>query len=120
MGGLRVDEGDLETEEPGPRGLVDQLRSTVREISERGGKIPHLVGDVVHARAPLGEELPNRRVGAERLHQLDPTLAEPQRRSLDALVLHSGSVLDAGAEQPLVRVYGLVEVVDRHPDVMNP
>jgi hypothetical protein len=115
-----VDEGDLEAEEPGPRSLVDQLRSVVGEMTERGGKVADLVRDVVHAGPSLGEELSDRRVRAEGFHQLDPPLAEPQRRSLDTLVLDRGTVLDARAEQALVGLDRLVEVVDCHPDMVDP
>jgi hypothetical protein len=75
---------------------------------------------VVHPRAALGEELPDGRLLAERREQLDPALADPERRGLDALVRDGLPVLDARAEQPLVGADGLVEVLDGDAEVMDP
>src|SRR5439155_12480680 len=41
--GVRMDEGDLETEHAVPRRLVDQLRACVRQLGERGPDVLYLV-----------------------------------------------------------------------------
>ena len=71
-----MDEGNLETEEPFARLLVDQFGSGAGELRERGAEIADLVGDVMHARPALREEAADRRVVAERREQLDPAVAD--------------------------------------------
>jgi hypothetical protein len=112
-------ERDLQPEHPAARTAVDQLDALLREVRERGLHVLDLVRDVVHAGAPLGEKLPDRRVVAERREQLDPALADAHRCRLDSLVVDALPVLEAAAEQPLVRGHGGVEVSDRDSDVMN-
>ena len=58
-------ERDLEAEEPPLRALVDQLGALRRELVERLADVGDLVGDVVHSRPALGEELPDGRLFAE-------------------------------------------------------
>ena len=74
----------------------------------------------MHAGPALGQELPDRRVVAEGREQLDPTLADPHRRRLDALVRHVVAVLDACAEQALVGRHRLVEILDGDAEMMDP
>jgi hypothetical protein len=115
MDGIRVDERDLEAEQTGARVFVDQVRTRACKLGQRGIEIAHLVGNVVHARPSLREEAADRRVLAERLEQLDATLADADRRRADALILHRRAVLDLCAEQPLVGRESRVEVLDRDP-----
>jgi hypothetical protein len=75
---------------------------------------------VVHPRAALGEELADRSLHAERCHQLDAALADPDRDRLDALVRERPAMLDAGAEEPLVGPDCVVEVFDCDAEVMDP
>ena len=112
-------EGDLEAEQALARLRVDQLGTLPRETGERRPNVVDLVGDVVHAGAPLREELPDRRVVAERRQELDSAVAEAHRRRLDALVLHAGAMLERAAEEALVRTNGLVEVRDGNADVVD-
>ena len=112
-------ECDFEPEHPLPWLAVDQLRAMVRELRDRGSHVVDLVRDVVHARAALGEELPDGRIGAERGEQLDPAFADTNRCGLDALVVHTRTVLEAAAEEALVRTHCLVEVGDGNAHVMN-
>jgi len=117
--GVGVDERNLEAEHPAARLLVDQLGAGAGERAEHPRQVVDLVGDVVHPGPAAGEKPANRRVVAERREQLDPAVADPQRRRLDALVDHRLAVLDASRKQPLVGGDGVVEVVDRDPDVVD-
>src|SRR5439155_11818640 len=90
------------------------------ERIERGAQVGDLVRDVVHPRPSLREELPDGSLRAERREQLDAPVADQHRRRFDALLGHGRTVLDLGAEEPLVRRDRLVEIVDRNPEVMNP
>src|SRR3954451_22585546 len=69
-GRVGVDEGDLEAEEAAPRLAVDQRGAVRRQPLELGADVVDLEGDVVHAGAALGEELPDRCLRAERGEQL--------------------------------------------------
>ena len=86
---------------------------------ELGGDVLDLVGDVVHARPSLGQELPDRRLLAERGEQLDPAAAEAHGCRLDALVGHGRAVLELGAEEPLVGRDRLVKIVDGDAEVVD-
>ena len=112
-------EGDFEPEHPVPRLVVDQLGATRREIGDRSANVVDLVGDVMHPWAPLRQELPDGRIVAERREQLDPVLADADRRSLDTLIVHAGAVLEAAAEEALVRAHRFVEIRDGDADVVN-
>jgi hypothetical protein len=115
-----MDEGDFEPEETATRLLVDQLGALFREIVEGCAHIVHLIGDVVHSGAPLREEPPDRRVGAERCKELDTTAADANRGRLDSLRFERLTMLEPAAEETLVRGHRLVEVRDRDADVMDP
>ena len=113
-----MDESDLEPEHSATRGLVDQLRASVREVREGGTHVLDLVRDVVHTRAALCEEPADGRVVAERAQQLEPARSDADRRSLNSLFLDARPVLEPGAEETLVRDEGAVQVVDGETDVM--
>jgi len=112
-------ERHLEAEHAHPRLGVDELCAAPCEVAERSPDVIHLERDVVHPGASLREELPHRRVVSERRKQLDAALADAHRRCLDALILDASAMLDAAAEEVLVRANRLVEVVDRDADVMD-
>jgi hypothetical protein len=116
---LRVHEGDLEPEHPVPWLVVDQLGAAGREIGDRSANVVDLVRDVMHPRAALRQELPDGRVVAERREQLDPVLADADRCSLDTLIVHAGAVLEAAAEEALVRAHRFVEIRDGDADVVD-
>src|ERR687887_2203829 len=120
VGCVRVQERDLEPEEPLARLLVDQLDAFGRQLVNRSLHIGDLVGYVVHPGPPFRQELPHRRLLAQRRQELDPPFAHPQRGRFDSLVGNRLTVLEARAENPLVRVPRLVEVLDRHAEVMDP
>ena len=112
-------ERHLEPEHPAARAGVDQLDPLGGEPLERRGHVAHLVGDVVHPLAALGEEAADGRVLLERRQELDPALAQAHRRRLDPLVVDPLAVLEPAAEQPLVRPDGRIEVLDGDADVMD-
>ncbi len=120
MGGVGVDECDLEAEEPAPGPVVDQLGAIGRKLVERGADIVDLERDVVHPGPMAGEELADRRFLAERGEQLDAVSADPEGRRLDALIGNGLSMLEPGAEEPFVGGQRLVEIVDGDPEMMNP
>jgi len=112
-------EGDLQAEESLPRLRVDQLDTGRHQLRERRADVLDLVGDVVHPRPSFREEPADRRVFTERGEQLDPVVADPHRRRLDALLLDTGAVLEPAAEQPLVGLKGLAEVHHGDADMMD-
>src|SRR5918995_30427 len=119
VGRVGVDEGDLETEEALARLRVDQLGAADGELGQRASDVVDLVGDVVHSRAAIREELADRRVLAERREQLDAALADPHRDGLDALLGDRVAVLDAGAEEALVGGDGLVQILDGDAEMVD-
>jgi len=119
VNGVGMDEGDLEPEEPDPRLLVDQGRARGRKAAELGAHVGDLVGDVVHPRAPAGEELADGSLVVERCEQLDASGADEHGRRLDTLVLDQAAVLELGTEQPDIGLEGLVQVLDGHAEMVN-
>ena len=115
-----MDERDLETEQTSPRTFIDQIGPSARELRQRPVEVVHLVGDVVHPGSSLREEATDRRVLAERLEQLDSTVADAHRRRFDTLIFDRRAVLDPRSEQPLIGCERRVEVLDRDPQVMDP
>ncbi len=113
-------EGDLEAEEALARCGVDQLGAGAGEIRDRSVHVVDLVGDVMHAGSALREKLADRCLVAERREELDTAVADAHRSRLDALVLDARPVLEASAEEALVRLHRLVEVHDGDADVMDP
>ena len=73
----------------------------------------------MHAGAALRDELADRRVVAERCEELDPAVADAHRRGLDALGLDACAVLEAAAEEALIRAHRFVEVRDGDADVVD-
>src|SRR4029077_12145443 len=115
----RLDERDLEPEHALPRLAVDQLGAARGELRDRGSYVVDLIGDVMHARAALGEELPDRRIVAERGEELDPARTDADRRCFDPLFVDLRPVLETAPEEALVRPHRLVEVRNRDPDVVD-
>jgi len=112
-------ERDLEPEHPLPRLVVDQLGTSCGKLGDRRPHVIDLVGNVMHARPTRCEKPPDGRVVAERRQQLDPALADTYRRRLDALIVDAGTMLQATAEEALIRAYRLVEVHDCNTDMVN-
>ena len=114
-----MDEGDLEPEEPAVRLLVGQLDSLVGEGFELTPQVSHLVGDVVDTRAAVGEELADVGLVTKRGEQLHAVLTNTEGRRVDALGFDGLAPLELGAEQAPVRLDGLVEILDRDPEMVN-
>ena len=114
-----MDECDLEPKEALPRLLVDQLGALGREPPELREDILDLVGDMVHPRTAVCEEPSNGSLLPERGKQFDPARADEHGRGLDALVLDPRAVLELGAEEPLVRIERVVQVVDGNAEMMD-
>ena len=119
MHGLRVDERNLSAEEATARRGVDQGRALVPKAGELRRQILDLVGEVVHARTAPGEEPADRCVGGERCEQLDLARADEKGRGLDALLALGLAPRELGAEQALVALDRLVEVLDGNADVVH-
>src|SRR6266511_261379 len=119
MDRIRMDEGDLHPVQAGLRLRVDQLRALGVELGQRTGEIGDVVRDVVHAGASLRQELPHRRFVSQRGEQLDPALSDEHGGGLDSLSLHRLPLLEAGPEQALVGLDGLVQVLDRNAEMVD-
>ena len=119
-GRVGVEERDLEPEEPLSGLLVDERHSGGGQPLELAGDVVDLEGEMVHPGAPVGEESPDGRLRAERGEQLDPALADPERHRLDALVGNGLAMLELRPEETAVRLYGGLEVLHGHADVMDP
>ena len=117
--GIRVDERDLEPEEPLARRFVDQVGAGIRELGEGRAQVADLVRHVMHAWTALREEAADRSVLAEGAEKLQPAVPDPDRRRLHALFLHPRTVLKPRAEEALVRLERAVEVVDGEADMVN-
>ena len=115
-----MDERHLEPEEALPRRCVDQVGARVGEFRERRPQVADLVGHVVHARAPLGEEAADGRVLAQGLEQLDTALSDPHRRRADALVVDGRAMLDLGPKKAFVRAQSRIEILDSNTQMMDP
>ena len=114
-----MNECDLEPEKALPRLLVDQLGTLGRQPPELQEDVLDLVCDMVHSRAPVCEELADGSLLAERGEQLDPTGADEYGCGFDALFLDAGPVLELGAEEALVRLERVVQVVDGDAEMMD-
>ena len=114
-----MDERDLQAEHPLPRRLVDQLDSVGLEADELRADVRSRERDVVQARAAVRQELADRRLGAQRSEQLDPGLADPQRRRLDALVLDALAMLERRSEERRPANDRRVEIVDGDPHMVD-
>jgi hypothetical protein len=114
-----VNERDLEPEEAFPRLGVDQLGAGALELGERQAQVVHLEGDVVHPRPALREELPtgvSAPSDASSSTRLSPTRSEAASTPCSRTGV---AVLDSRAEESLVRVDRLVQIVDRDSQVMD-
>src|SRR5262245_17060658 len=68
---VRMDERDLHPVQAAVRLPVDQLAARRLHDIERGREVVGLEGDVVHSGAPLGQELADGSVLAQRRQQFD-------------------------------------------------
>jgi hypothetical protein len=115
-----MDEGDLVPAQAGPRLRVDYVGTLLDELPDSRPDVVHLEGEVMHPRASLGQESPDRCVGGERRDELDPPLAETEIDRVDPLRLHAAPDLDLGAEEARIGLDSIIEVLDSHRDVVEP
>jgi hypothetical protein len=119
MDGIRMDERDLEPEQPRPRLEIYELCTGSLERRERRADVTDLVRNVVHPRPALGDELADGRAFARRRQQLDASSTDEHGRGFDALLPDARPVLELGAEQTRVRVERLIEVLHGHAQMMD-
>lgn len=120
MCSVGMHERDLQAEQATMRLEVDQLHALVREPPQLAAQVGDLIRDVVHARAAPGDEPAHVRIGTERAQELDTAPAHADGGRLHALVGHRLTLLELGTEDASVRIDRLVEIFDRHPEMMNP
>lgn len=120
VGGVGMDECDLETEETRTRDLVDELRAGGDELGERNRDILDLVGDMVHAGPAPGEETADRSVLPGRRQQLDARVADQHRGGLDSHVKDDRAVLELRREEAPVGLERLVQVRYGEAEVVDP
>jgi hypothetical protein len=116
---VRVEKRDLAPEEPSTWPLVDELCPRSREAGKLGADVGDLEGEVVHACAPLGDELPDGGFRAVRREQLDASVSDAEERNVGPLVGDCLAMLDLRSEEAPVRLDGLFEVLDGDADVME-
>lgn len=116
---MRVEERDLTSEQASTRPLVDEFRPGGREAGKLGADVRDLEGEVMQARAAVGEEPPDGGVRTVRRQQLDATLPDAEKRDVGPLVCHGLAMLDLRPEKEPVRLDSLFEVRDGDADVME-
>ena len=77
------------------------------------------VSGMVDSGAALGDELADRRLGAERRQKLHVRVANAYKRRLDALLGDGLAMLQRHLEHLAVELDGSVQILDRHADVVN-
>ena len=115
----RVHERDARAADADPGVLVDQRDPRLPQRRKRRVDIGHLVGHVVQPGPSLGEELPHRRVLAERRQQLHVVLADIEQHRLDALLLRPPRGGPPPSESVSPQPERGVDLLDGHADVVD-
>src|SRR5919197_1798318 len=115
-----VQERDARAAYAGARRLVDQPQAALAQRRQGGLDVGDLVGDVVQARAALGQESPHGRVAAQRAQQLDVVLADVEQHGLDALLVDHLAMCERHAVVALVQRDRRFEVLDGDSYVVDP
>src|SRR5205807_10307887 len=102
------------------RPFGDQVGPCGGKLGQTRIEIGDLVGNVMHAGSALGKETADGGVFAERLEQLDPSVADPHRGRADALLLDRRPMLDLCAEEPRIRREGSVQILHCDAEMMDP
>ncbi len=113
-------ESDLQAEQTRTWDVVDHMHALSSEVGEPLRQVVDRVGDVMHPGTALGQELAHRRFFTKGREQLDAALAQTHGNRLYALRRERVATLDLAAEQPLVRVYRLIEVLDGDAQMVDP
>jgi len=104
----------------GPRLFVDQPQAGGADGLERPLDVVGPIGDVVKAGAAPCEEAAHGGVRAEWAQQLDVAVAHAEENRLDALRLDRLTVLKLHPEPVAVERDGVVEILNRDSDVVDP
>jgi thioredoxin len=100
-----------------PRDLVDEVISRRPAGLQSLVQVRYAVADVVNARAPLGQELPDRAVSIAGGEQLDLALSEGECH--DARAVHLLRRLWFETEDIAIKGYRRVEISDGNADMSN-
>src|SRR5262249_57046742 len=95
----------------GSRLLIDRLDPVRLRTAEGIADVVHRVRDMVDALATLRDEPADRRIILQRLHELDLSVADPERRRLHPVCLGYPAMGDLQAEDLLVKLDRLVKVL---------
>src|SRR5436305_11303362 len=97
--------------------FIYETHSRCGESSQRLLDVVYPVGDVVEARAPASQELPDSRLWAQWLQELDVAVTDIHQDRLDPLFLDLLPVTPGHPQRFLVQHPGLLEVLDGHAPV---
>jgi hypothetical protein len=99
--------------------FVDEPGSFILQFSERGVDVRNLDCNMVHSGPAFREKLSDSRIGAQRLEQLDVSVAHRQHANLDALFRYFFRRVDLQSE--CIAPYGqtIFDAFGRYSDVIN-
>lgn len=103
---------------PGP--FIDQPDSGRSDGRQRRLDVVNAVTNMMDPLAPSRQELAHRRVGTERLEQLDVARSRAEHRLANPLCLVHFDTDNIQAERAAVPLHGLVEVAAGDADMIHP
>jgi hypothetical protein len=101
------------------RRFVDEPCSFVLQFSERGVNVRNLNCNMVHSRPAFSEKLSHRRLGTQRLEQLDVSVAHNQHANLDALFRDFLGRVDFQPERIAPHGQTIFDALRGYSDVIN-
>jgi len=99
--------------------FVDEPCSLVLQFSERSVNVRNLDCNMVHSRPAFSEKLSDSRIGAQRLEQLDVSVAHRQHANLDALLRDFFGRVDFQSERIAPYSQTIFDAFGRYSDVIN-
>ena len=114
-----MDKGDAGAPSTGAGDLVDESDALLTQMLEGDVDRRNGEGNMVQALAPALEEAADRRVGAERLQQLDEGSSHRDHRLLDTLSLHHLAIQRLNPISRPVVVECLLQIMHRNGDVVE-